>query len=41
MRAGVEAVDNRIDNARSAVDDVERRVEALFHRLARPKQPDS
>src|SRR6185369_230836 len=35
MRAGVEAVDDRIDDARRAIDDVERWMEALFGRLAR------
>jgi hypothetical protein len=33
--AGVEAVDDRIDDARRAVDDVERRVEACSSLLAR------
>src|SRR5690606_40123254 len=33
--AGVEAVDDRVDDARGAVDDVERRVEAFLDHLAR------
>jgi hypothetical protein len=33
--AGVEAVDDRVDDAGRAVDDVERRVEAVLGRLAR------
>jgi hypothetical protein len=33
--AGVEAVDDRVDDARGAVDDVERRMEAVLGRLAR------
>ena len=35
MPAGVEALDDRIDDACGAVDDVERRVEAMFLRLPR------
>ena len=34
VRAGVEAVDDRVDDAGRAVDDVERRVEAVLGRLA-------
>ena len=35
MLAGVEAVDDRVDDARGAVDDVERRVEAVLGGLPR------
>ena len=34
MLAGVEAVDDRIDDARSAIDDIQRRMEAFFDDLA-------
>ena len=35
MLAGVEPADDRVDDARSAVDDVERRMEAFLDDLAR------
>src|SRR5262245_5633432 len=35
VRAGIESTDDRIDDPRRAVDDVERRMEALFLRFPR------